>query len=351
MKAIVTQGAKNFIVKDMPKPELRSGCLLIRPLTVSLCLTEKRQYMGIMPSPMDFVLGHECCGVVEEVAPDVEGFAVGDRVAPMAGGKCGECLPCKSGMLNCDKGFWDAGFLAEYSVKPAFSCYKLPDEVSDFAGAVIEPYSGGTRALRHSGVKIGDNVVVLGIQDYTWALLQWLKPMGVNQIIAVDPFEKRRELALKLGADVVLDPTSCDVVAEVKKRMPFGADVSFVSYEEYIEPSKQYLNYATMMGRIQGTIINLMHFGEVPLMGAMAWTNELTIKYLMGFGDEPVLGGHDRSDYAVTIDAMAKKKLLVDPYITKVFDFKDINTTEDVSNMFEAMVDEHLKVLIRVSER
>jgi L-iditol 2-dehydrogenase len=71
-------------------------------------------------------------------------------------------------------------------------------------------------------------VVVFGAGTIGLCVLQVLRAYGAREIIVVDPLSNRRELALKLGADIVLDPADCDIVSWMLQKFgPDGIDLSF----------------------------------------------------------------------------------------------------------------------------
>jgi (R,R)-butanediol dehydrogenase/meso-butanediol dehydrogenase/diacetyl reductase len=167
--------------------------------------------------PLGAVMGHECSGVVAEVGKDVRDFRPGDRVVAKPIAQCGECAPCKRGAYSlCVSAFDRAigitttndGAFAEY-VKiehPREMLFRLPDNVSFEQGALVEPLSTSLHAVRLSRVRPGDSVVVIGAGMIGLGTIQFLKLAGAGRIIALEISEAKAGLALKAGADIVLDP-------------------------------------------------------------------------------------------------------------------------------------------------
>jgi threonine dehydrogenase-like Zn-dependent dehydrogenase len=80
--------------------------------------------------------------------------------------------------------------------------------------------------VRDGQVRLGDNVAVFGIGAIGLLIVQCAKQQGAQMVVAVDPLEKRCQLALQYGADAALDPRKCDVGAEIRKLTnKRGADV------------------------------------------------------------------------------------------------------------------------------
>jgi S-(hydroxymethyl)glutathione dehydrogenase/alcohol dehydrogenase len=68
---------------------------------------------------------------------------------------------------------------------------------------------------------------VIGCGGVGLNVVQGARIAGAGRVIAVDPSPLKRELALKLGATVALDPTACDVVTEVRALTGDGVDHAF----------------------------------------------------------------------------------------------------------------------------
>jgi threonine dehydrogenase-like Zn-dependent dehydrogenase len=249
LKAIVYNGPRNFVVEERPDPHPERGQVLIRPLVVGLCFSDKQGYEGsgangALRAPAGVIGGHEIAGEIVELGAGVEGLEVGQRVSVDPRVYCGECLPCRAGVETlCSVGRktvgWDPGFdggLAELCVVPSYACFPLGDNVSMEAGACVEPMTCATRSIRHCGLRIGDNVVLLGGEDYNLFGAKWLRSAGASQVVLVDPAEHRREAALSMGAHQALG-TGDGLVARIRESMPIGPDIVMVAIEDYVAES------------------------------------------------------------------------------------------------------------------
>src|SRR2546423_14663419 len=114
------------------------------------------------------VLGHESAGRVVALGPGVSRHRVGDRVTLEPGVPCGHCRECRAGRYNLCR---DVRFFATPPIDGAFANYvtihedfafALPDNVSDEAGALMEPLSVGVWACQKAGVGPGDHVLGTG---------------------------------------------------------------------------------------------------------------------------------------------------------------------------------------------
>jgi threonine dehydrogenase-like Zn-dependent dehydrogenase len=86
--------------------------------------------------------------------------------------------------------------------------------------------STGFSAIERAGVRIGDAVAIFAQGPIGLCAAPSAKLSGAALVIAVDAVPARLEVAKRLGADVVLDPTQQDVVAEIKRRTGGGADLT-----------------------------------------------------------------------------------------------------------------------------
>lgn len=142
---------------DRPSPG--AGQVLLRVRACAVCRTDLHIVDGELADPkLPLVPGHEMVGTVAALGPDVDGFAIGDRVGvPWLGWTCGKCPYCRSGRENlCFQALFtgytlDGGY-AEYAVADARYCFPIPDRFTDLQAA---PFlcAGliGYRSLRAAG--------------------------------------------------------------------------------------------------------------------------------------------------------------------------------------------------------
>jgi len=157
-------------------------------------------------------LFHEMSGRIAEVGPVAEslGFRVGDRVSrnPLSG--CGSCVACKKGKPQFCVVDYTPGCSAEYIVCRANSLIRIPDDISMEEGALYWLCAVCVRCVERLQVQPGDSVLILGGGASGLLLLQLLKKRMASQIVVSDPIASKREVALQLGADVVINPdTEC----------------------------------------------------------------------------------------------------------------------------------------------
>ncbi len=217
MRALRIHGNKDIRLEDIPEPVPGEGEARLRITNTSICATdiEEWQYGPLWtqhdgPNPisgqeMPLVLGHEISGHVESLGEGTEGLDIGDRVVVNNVRTCGGCFWCVRGSQAtcnsmCVAGLSDNGGLAEYFKWPADHLIKLPDNISDREAPLIEPATVAVHAVRRSGVKVGDNVAVIGCGTVGLLTVQAFRAAGAR-VIAVDVREDSIALAKSLGAD------------------------------------------------------------------------------------------------------------------------------------------------------
>lgn len=225
MKAAVFYGKNDLRVEERALPPIGKDEVLVRVHACGICGTDVHIFcgdQGAAPTPPNTVLGHEFAGEVVEVGSAVTAVASGDKVCIDPNKLCGACDFCRRGIGHfCDSMIGigttvDGGF-AEYCVVPASQVFKVADTLSYEQAAMTEPVSCCLHGIELCHIGCGDTVMVIGCGMIGLILLQLAKLSGAAHIIAVEPMEEKRNQALRLGADIAVNPKSEDV-AEVLNR-------------------------------------------------------------------------------------------------------------------------------------
>ena len=227
---------------DIPKPG--PGEVLLEVKACGICGSDVHlaqpddngyiYYPGLCGYPS--ILGHELSGIVVETGPDAYDkatnklFKGGEWVCSEEMLWCGECRPCCEGYPNhCERldeiGFNVNGAFAKYVVlptkvlwnlEPLKKVYKNPEDVF-LAGSLVEPTSVAYTAViqRGGGIKPGDDVVICGGGPVGLAACAILKRMGAARVIISEPQQERGEMAMKMGADLYIDPTKVCLSDEI----------------------------------------------------------------------------------------------------------------------------------------
>jgi len=221
--AAVLEARQRMVIRHVPDPPLRPGCVAIAPKAVGICGTDLHVFLGTMEHrvPYPAILGHELAGTIIEAADDVSGFTPGQPVAVDNVLACGQCPRCAAGQLNvCERlkviGIDCPGGLAERIVVPARLVYPYPRSLPLHHGVMVELYSIAVHASRRTQVETGDTVVILGAGKVGLSILDVLRHSPARLIVSVDVAPTRLEVARALGADVTLNPLHDNVLERVK---------------------------------------------------------------------------------------------------------------------------------------
>ncbi len=178
MKAAIWYKKEDLRVEDVQEPEPGPGQVKLKIKVCGICGSDLHEYRSgpylipRRPHPLThraggpIVLGHEFTGEIIALGEGVNDLDLGDRVVVNPLIYCGDCHYCQRGQhLMCKRlgtyGLAEDGAFAEYAVFAARSVYKLPDVVTDDAGAFVEPLAVAVHAVKKSRMKIGDTVAVI----------------------------------------------------------------------------------------------------------------------------------------------------------------------------------------------
>jgi L-iditol 2-dehydrogenase len=258
MKAWYYESANNAVLKDLPIPEISDGEVLVKVKAIGICHTDLMVLSGIniVPVPFPFIGGHEWAGEVVEIGKDVVTVKPGDRVVGEGNSGCGSCLICKEGhedycmVAPVQRGINTDGSFAEYYRIIPRLLYKIPDSMDWITASLIEPFTVAYNGIaRNGGCDPSDVVVIQGGGGIGLSAVAVAKAMGACVILS-NRGAYRREMGLRLGADIVVDPSSEDLQQIILDRTDgFGADL-VVETTGNMEATKQAFDLVRNNGRI-----------------------------------------------------------------------------------------------------
>ncbi|HWI54497.1 MAG TPA: alcohol dehydrogenase catalytic domain-containing protein [Desulfobacteria bacterium] len=238
MKAYVFHGPNDMRLEQVPKPEPGFGEAIVKVTLTTICGTDIHILTGGYPVAPGLIIGHEFVGVIDSLGQGVTGFQAGDRVAVGAITPCGQCFYCQNGQSSqCGGalGGWKFGNTingaqAEYIKVPhaQYNLAKIPDDLTDeqvlFVGDIM---TTGFSASDNAPVKMGDSVAVFAQGPVGLCATAGARMSGASLVIGIEMIPVRQEMSKRMGADIVLDPTQVDVVAELKRLTDgHGVDVA-----------------------------------------------------------------------------------------------------------------------------
>jgi (R,R)-butanediol dehydrogenase/meso-butanediol dehydrogenase/diacetyl reductase len=231
VRAARFHGKSDIRVEDVDVPAVRADDdVLVEVLFCGICGTDLHEYMvGPIVTPttphpltgatLPQTLGHEFSARVVETGSDVSDVAVGDRVAIMPAIVCGRCHYCRRGLghlcvkFACTGLSAETGGLAQYALLKDYQVSTLPDEVSDVAGAVVEPACVAAYGIDRAGVRGGDVVLVTGAGPIGILSAMYASAVGAATVVMAEPNPNRAALARAMDIGPVLDPTSGELAS------------------------------------------------------------------------------------------------------------------------------------------
>jgi len=351
MKAAVVKGKRHIVCEEVPKPSVPPGMLLLKTRYCSICGTDLEyvdDQMSGNPLKPGAILGHEFSAEVAAIGEGVKGWSVGERVTTADHLlPCGQCYYCRRQLTYLCQGKDVAprtlpivvreyarypGSMAEYFVRAPHAVQRIPDNVSDEEAALVEPLRTGVSAVRTTGVKPGDSVVVIGAGKIGLGTMLCAKAAGASPVIVIDLVSSRLDIALKAGADAVFNPAKVDVISEVVKLTEAGPDTVIICVR-----SGDVLNQAADMVR-RGGIIGLAGYALPTEIDPMVWWKKQIRLYTIAGG----FGGPTGLIYT-SMRLIANKQIDVRPLITEIIPL------EEVQRAFDSMYSgENLAPLLKI---
>lgn len=217
MPAAVYQRAGVVTVEDRPVPHPPPGHVLVEVDHCGICGSDIHMLLDGWGDKPGFIAGHEFTGVIVAVGDDVDDWAVGDAIVGGPSPRCGHCRRCLEGKPSqCEDRRGSItevhdGAFARYILLRAATLVRLPPELSAREAALAEPLAVALHGISRSNITDGDTAMVVGAGPIGALSLAVLVARGLGPVIVVEPSPKRQELARRLGAATVLEPSELEV--------------------------------------------------------------------------------------------------------------------------------------------
>lgn len=226
--AVLKEQPSLWEVIDVELDDPQTGEVLVEMIATGLCHSDDHIAVGDIPvGTFPFCGGHEGAGIVRKVGPGVKDLEVGDHIVTSFIPACGLCKWCSQGMQNlCNNGALimtgsqldgtfrmhsddgdiacasTLGTFATWQVFDQLSCIKIdkdiPLDVACLTACGVP--TGWGSAVNAAAVQPGDVVIVMGVGGIGMNSVQGAQHAGAVHVLAVDPVEFKREVAMKLGA-------------------------------------------------------------------------------------------------------------------------------------------------------
>lgn len=329
MRAVVIRNGR-LTVDELPTPEPGPGQVLVRTLACGICgsdlhalgsfakMAEAARASGgpEVDARLDIVMGHEFCAEVVDYGPGTaRRLAPGTRICsqPVLLGANGPELIGYS--MNAPGGF------GEYMRLMEAALLEVPEGLSTEHAALTEPMAVGIHAVSRAHIGPDDAALIIGAGPVGLAVIAALRMRGVRPVVAADFSAKRRELAERMGADVVVDP---------------GRDSPYASFESVAgwpdpasaPPQPPWVTVPALRPQVifecvgvPGVLRQVMgsaaHAARIVVVGVCVEPD--TIDPLIAVQKELDLHfafGHTPEEFAATLEHIASGALPVEPMVT-----------------------------------
>ncbi|WP_319561026.1 NAD(P)-dependent alcohol dehydrogenase [Marispirochaeta sp.] len=322
MQAVVLEKKGEVRLRDIDiQEELGPGDVCIRPVAVGVCGSDVHYYREggigdfVVREPM--VLGHEAAGIVVDVGSDVKQIAVGDRVCMEPGIPDFTSYEALRGMYNLDPAvrFWATppvhGCLRETVIHPACLTFKLPDGVTFYEGALVEPVAIGVYSVNKAGLSSGDTVLVIGAGTIGIVTALAAEAAGCSRVLLADIKKEKLDFVRQHYAEKILpiDLNQSDIETELRRLGIDGVDAVF----EASGSEKAYPDIPRFLKPGAVLVLIGMPSDPVPLDVVGLQVKEITVKTIFRYVNI----------FPRVVDLIASGKLNVKPLVTRVFKFKD----------------------------
>ena len=230
MKGAIFLGERQLELREFPDPHPGTGEVVIRMRGSGLCGSDLRHYRASRAERGDpdqlKAGGHEPCGEVVELGPEVRHVKVGDRVMVHHYLGCGRCKWClvgysqmcvEPGATKLYYGRTNHGGHADHIAVHETTCVPLPEAMSFEEGAACACGTGTAyHALKRLDLSGRDTLAVFGQGPVGLSATLFGSATGAR-VIAVEPVPYRRELGGRLGAYLTIDPTEGDPVQLIRE--------------------------------------------------------------------------------------------------------------------------------------
>ena len=301
-------GTVATVTESLPPQALGADEVRIAPVFLGVCGSDLHVLAGGHPfAKPPITPGHEISAIVSEIGANVQGIAVGDHVVVDPIMACMKCRACRSGRFNlCEPpmvaGFRAPGFARSSHVVPARNIHVAPKSIPLNVLAFAEPAACAHHCVNRMPADAKEVVLVIGAGTIGLSVVQALRIMGAGRITVVEPDEKKRALALKLGADRVFAP------GELAQEERFTGVIDIVAAQATITEA----------------CTRVMAGGTVICMGVPSGPREIPLPSMQRFERDLLSSGmYVPNDFETVIGWLASGKFDTSDLITDVFPITD----------------------------
>jgi threonine 3-dehydrogenase len=330
MKAIVkSEPGPGLDVLQVKEPKIGGRDVLIKVRIAGICGTDLHIYnwdqwsANRIKPPV--ILGHEFCGDVVEIGPDVTKVSVGDYVSAECHMACEQCYQCRTGQAHiCANvkvcGIDRHGAYATYISIPEQYIWKLDNDIQPELAAILDPIGNAVYTVL-AGEVPGTTMAVVGCGPIGLASIPIAKACGATTVAGFDMSEYRLEMAEKqMGADYVVDVSKVDTLTAAKditKGVGFDVVLEMSGHPQGIEN-------AFKMCRAGGRV-SLLGLPKTPVTIDLA--NDVVLRGITA------IGIHGRRMYQTWFEMtrlIQSKRVDLSPLVTHQMKFEEIDKAMEV---------------------
>ena len=209
MKALVKKHPEKGIwMESVPEPECGDDEIKVKVTHTAICGTDLHIYnwdsWAQRTLDLPLVIGHEFCGIIEEVGRNVQHYKKGQRVTGEGHISCGYCRNCRAGKQHfCSSsvgiGVHKNGAFAEYLVIPQSNIWPVAETTSPYIAAFFDPFGNAVHSISCFDV-VGEDILITGAGPIGLISVAICKVIGARNIVITDINDYRLNLANQLGA-------------------------------------------------------------------------------------------------------------------------------------------------------
>ena len=322
MNAAIIKSNSNVEIKNVEKPRVGPGDILVKMRACGICGSDVEKVFGKYGQP-SMRLGHEPAGVITQVGSEVSNFVVGDHVFTHHHVACysDDCHECNHGNETMCKKYYESNLepcgLADEYIVPEWNVkhggvLKIPDSMSFEDAAMIEPLACCIRAWNKFTHKNNDSIAVLGIGPTGIMHALLAKIYGFEKIFCLDFNEFRLDFAKKFEA-IAINSGNTNALEQIKSETANqGVDVVIVATSS-LNALKDAVNFV----RKGGTIVM---FG-VPSKGAII---DLDMSEIYSKGIT-IVNSYAASDFDTkeALEKISNKQINVSQLITHKYNLQE----------------------------
>ncbi len=239
MKAAVIKSNSNIEIKNIEKPPVGPGDMLVKMRACGICGSDVEKVFGKYGQP-SMRLGHEPAGIITQVGSEISNFSVGDRVFTHHHVACysDDCHECSHGNETMCKKYYESNLepcgLADEYVVPEWNVkhggvLNIPDSMSFEEAAMIEPLACCIRAWNKFKHHKNDSVAILGVGPTGIMHVLLAKLYGFGKVFCLDLNDYRLNFAKKFETTTIHSGNT-NALEQIKSETANqGVDVVIVS--------------------------------------------------------------------------------------------------------------------------